>query len=216
VIDAIWAEFADREVFNAQGQQLAYYRDVLCASYCTYYSASELVYYTTSQCGGWADLLMQCFRTQGIGSSQFITIEPRYSVLPVDCGSSPSSADGFIVKNYTFSGTGTPCAAYPFALNDPCGYYSAWTTPTCVDAVGLPGQDNPNPASWFARHFIVKINSAYYDPSYGAGPFTGTKDQANMAWEAGAMAGYFGTAQPSPSKCGVRRDSQLLETEFDQ
>lgn len=219
IIDAIWAEFADREVYNAQGQRLGYYRGVLCASYCTYYSGSELVYYTTSQCGGWADLMIQCLRTQGLGSAQFITIEPQgYPTLPLDCGSYPSSASGFVVKNYTFSlGSMTPCTAYPFSFNDPCGYYSAWPTPSCVDATGLPGQDNPNPASWFARHFIVKINLRYYDPSYGAGPFTGTQEEANQAWELGAIAGYFGDAQSSPTRLGVRKDiAQSRETYFSQ
>jgi hypothetical protein len=218
MIDAIWAEFTDLEVYNVRDERLAYYRGVLCASYCTYYTASELVYYTTSQCGGWADLLRQCFRTQGLGSSLFITVEPQgYPTLPLDCGSYPSSAAGFLVKNYSFGGYGTTCTAYPFSFNDPCGYYPTWTDPTCVDALGLPGQDNPNPASWFARHFIVKINLAYYDPSYGGGPFTGTQEEANQAWEVGAMAGYFGTAQPSPARAGVRRDiSQARETYFSQ
>jgi len=217
VIDAIWAEFADREVYNVDGERLGYYRGVLCASYCTYYSAPELVYYTTSQCGGWADLLRQCFRTQGLNSSVFVTAEPLTSALPLDCGSYPSSAAGFLVKNYTFNGWGTSCTAYPFSFNDPCGYYAAWPSPTCTDATGLPGQDNPNPASWFARHFIVKINMAYYDPSYGAGPFTGTQEQANMQWELGAMAGYFGRAEASSSRAGVRKDiAQTRETYFDQ
>jgi hypothetical protein len=219
VIDAVWAEFADRVVFNAHGQRLAYYRGVLCASECSYYSGSELVYYTTSQCGGWADLMIQCLRTQGIGSALFITIEPRgYPTIPLDCGSYPSSASGFIVNNYTFNlGSMTPCANYPYSFNDPCGYYGPWPTPSCLDATGLPGQDNPNPASWFARHFIVKINLRYYDPSYGAGPFTGTHDQANLAWEIGAIAGYFGIAQSSPTRSGVRKDQTLLrETNFSE
>ncbi len=218
VIDAIWAGFADLEVYNAGGEPLAYYRDVLCASECWYYSAPELVYYTTSQCGGWADLMIQCLKTQGIGTALFITIEPNAAVLPDDCGTWPSPPGGFIVKNYTFYPGGTPmCPAYPFTFNDPCGYYSPWAQPRCVDAPGLPGQDNPNPASWFARHFIVKINGAYYDPSYGAGPFTGSQTEANQAWEQNGIAGYFGVAQPSPSRAGTRIDVfDLRETYFDQ
>jgi hypothetical protein len=219
VIDAIWAEFADCEVYNAHGERLAYYRDVLCAADCVYYSASTLVYYTTSQCGGWADLMIQCLRTQGLGGALFVTIEPRgYPTLPLDCDSPPYSAAGFLVKNYSFlPGFPTPCPAYPYGFNDPCDYYDPWPQPTCIDAPGLPGQDNPNPASWFARHFIVKINLKYYDPSYGAGPFTGTQEQANQAWEQGAIAGYFGVAQVSPTRLGVRKDlTFLLETYFDQ
>ncbi|HVP11773.1 MAG TPA: hypothetical protein VMV94_11370 [Phycisphaerae bacterium] len=218
VIDAVWSEFADLEVYNAHGQRLAYYRDVLCASYCTYYYAYELVYYTTSQCGGWADLMIQCLRTQGIDTAVRVTITPRgYPTLPLDCGSPPSSASGFIVKNYNFTlGSFTPCSTYPYKFNDPCGYYGAWPDPSCTDLTGLPGQDNPNPASWFGCHFIVKINLAYYDPSYGAGPFTGTHDEANLAWETAGIAGYWGVAQSSPTRCGVRKDvPQYRETNFD-
>lgn len=218
VVDAIWAEFADLEVFNVYGEQLGYYRGQLCASDCTYYSADTLVYYTNSQCGGWADLLIQCIRTQGISGTQFITIEPRGTpFLPLDCGSWPQPAAGFLVNDYFFQiGLPGPCPPYPFEFNDPCGYYSAWPQPRVTDMVGIPGQDNPNPASWFARHFIVKFNGQYYDPSYGAGPFSGTTEEATLAWEQGAMAGYFGTAQTSPTRLGVRMDVYTArETYFD-
>ncbi len=218
-IEAIWSEFTDLDVVNVRGEPLAYYRGVLCASYCTYYSASELVYYTTSQCGGWADLLMECFQCQGIGGSEWVTIEPRGTpYLPLDCGYSPQPAPGFLVNNYTFQpGAPGPCSAYPFSFNDPCGYYGSWSEPQVLDADGLPGQDNPNPASWFARHFIVKINSRYYDPAYGAGPFTGSTAEACFTWEVGAVAGYFGVAQASGSRLGVRRDvSQTRECYFDR
>ncbi len=219
VIDAVWAEFADREVYNAYGERLGYYRGVLCAADCTYYSASELVYYTTSQCGGWADLMIQCLRTQGLSGATFVTAEPRGApTLPLDCGSYPQSAAGFLVKNYNLFPTfPPPCLTYPYKFNDPCGYYAPWSDPTCIDAPGLPGQDNLNPASWFARHFIVKINLKYYDPSYGAGPFTGTQEEANLVWETSAIAGYFGIATPSPQRLGVRQDNPAArETDFDQ
>jgi hypothetical protein len=120
------------------------------------------------------------------------------------------------VKNYTFLSALPVCPTYPYAFNDPCGFYTAWPSPKCIDAPGLPGQDNPNPASWFGAHTIVKINLTYYDPSYGAGPFTGTLEQANLAWEMGAIAGYFGIAQQSPVRLGVRQDvPSLRETNFD-
>jgi len=219
VIDGIWDEFADLYVLNAHGEVLGYYRDILCAGDCSYYTASALVYHTYSQCGGWADLMIECIRTQGISGSQFVTIEPRDDgTLPVDCDYGPSSASGFLVKNYQFdSGDPGPCPTYPYRFNDPCSYYGQWPQPDVTDLPGIPGQDNDNPASWFARHFIVKINFQYYDPSYGAGPFTGTTQQATAAWESGAMAGYWGIAEPSTSRLGVRRDNpQVRETFFDQ
>jgi len=218
-IDAIWDEFADLYVVNVRGERLGYYRDILCAADCPYYTAKTLVFYTYSQCGGWADLMIQGIRTQGISGTQFITIEPRSTpTLPLDCGYSPASAAGFLVENYGFvSGQPGPCPSYPYRFNDPCSFYGEWPEPDVLDLEGIPGQDNSNPASWFARHFIVKINLKYYDPSYGAGPFTGTTDEATMAWELGAMAGYWGIAEPASSRLGVRKDiPQIRETFFDQ
>lgn len=179
VIDAIWAEFTDLHVENVHGKVLAYYRGVLCASDCTVYDAPGLVVFLSGQCGSWADLLMQCFRTQGIGGSQWVTIEPS------------SSGWKLLVKNYDFAGEGTSgCEDWPYRLDSPCGGPYWPGGPECTDADGIPGQENPNPASYFSRHFIVKINGKYYDPSYGAGPFEGTTNEANLEWEQGAIDGY--------------------------
>jgi len=221
VIDLIWDEFADLEVYNAHGERLAYYRDVLCASYCHWYSGRELVYYTTSQCGGWADLMIQCLNTQGIGHALFVTIEPRNSPDPPrDCSYSPQPASGIVVANYGLNPAYTPdsgCDTYLYRFNDPCNYYGSWSDVDTWDVTGLPGQDNPNPASWFSRHFIVKINFKYYDPSYGAGPFEGTTDEANLVWEQGAMHGYWGIADPDGYRLGVRLDTfDVLETWFNR
>jgi hypothetical protein len=50
---------------------------------------------------------------------------------------------------------------------------------------GVAGQDNPNPYSDFNRHFILKVNGRYYDPSYG-------KDYGNvLEWENDNVAGFF-------------------------
>ena len=200
-IDGIWAEFADLHVENAHGQVMGYYRGVLCASDCTVYEAQPLVVYLNGQCGSWADLLMQCFRTQGISGSQWITIEPL------------SYGWGLLVRSYNFAGDGASgCSSFPYTFNSPCGGPYWPLRPECTDAEGLPGQDNSNPASYFSRHFIVKINGAYYDPSYGAGPYTGTQDQANLAWEQDSIDGYH-------SWCGsyhaARKDSyEARETGF--
>lgn len=220
-IDWIWDEFTDLEVYNVRGERLAYYRGVLCASYCSWYSAYELVYHTTSQCGGWADLMMQCLNTQGIGYSEFVTIEPRnVPDPPLDCQNTPRRASGIVVADYGLAPAYAPnsgCETYRYRFNDPCNIYRKWSLVDTWDVTGLPGQDNPNPASWFARHFIVKINFRYYDPSYGAGPFEGTTDEANLIWEQGAMHGYWGIANSNGPYLGVRLDTfDVLETWFNR
>jgi hypothetical protein len=181
VIDAIWAGFADLDVRNARGERMGYYRDVLCSSDCTIYDAQGLVIELNGQCGSWADLFRQCLRTQGFGNSSFITVEP-------------TNWAGILVNNYQFIGNGTSGSTnYPYKLNSPCGGPQWAGGPECLDQDGLPGQDESNPASYFSRHFIVKINGRYYDPSYGAGPFTGTTHQATLQWEDAGLAGYHGS-----------------------
>lgn len=57
------------------------------------------------------------------------------------------------------------------------------------DALGVSGQGNsPNPPSMFANHFIVKVNSSYYDPSYALGPFNIEKDYEYTAFEGGIIS----------------------------
>lgn len=219
IIDAIWDEFKDRNVVNVRGERLGYYRGILCPPDLSVYTAAKLVVDTNGQCGAWADLLRQCFRTQGIGTAKRVTIRPRFAALPRDCDG--KRALGFLVKNYAFAaGPGTSgCADYPFRFNDPCGTFGAWAAAEVSDDPGIAGQDEANPASCFGMHYIVKINFRYYDPSYGVGPFTGTKEQANLAWEQGAIDGYCGRAKYVRPKwyLGVRKDrGSMLETNFNR
>lgn len=182
-VDQIWSEFTDLHVEDVDGNVLGYYRGVLCASQVTIYDAQGLVTYHNGQCGAWADLFQKCLDTQGITGSTFVTVQPINT-----------SWTGILVNNYLFAGSGTSgCSNFPYKLNSPCGGASWPGGPECTDAAGVPGQDNPNPASFFSRHFIVLYGGKYYDPAYGTGPFTGTAIQANLAWEQGAMAGYIGT-----------------------
>ncbi len=187
-IDAIWGGFSDLYVENAHSEPMGYYRGILCASDCTVYDAQGLVVLLNGQCGAWRDLLVQCFRTQGIYGAQYVDVEPI-------------SGSGFIVNDYQFaSGEGTSgCSSYPYRFNSPCGG-PAWPAGTVevTDQDGIPGQDNYNPASYFGRHFIVKINEKYYDPSYGVGPIEGTTEDATLIYEQGAIAGYH-------SSCGIYR-----------
>lgn len=213
----LWDEFKDLEVRNVRGERMGYYRGILCASDCTVYEAPGLITQLNGQCGSWADLLMQTARTLGIDGTEFITIEPDPKTLPRDCSGLPSDY-GFLVKNYSFTpqpGT-SGCANFPLRFNGPCGD-PMWPESEVTDVTGLPGQDEANPASDFSRHFIVKFNLEYFDPSYGAGPFTGTKAQANLAWEKNGIAAYTGWATTNPYRQGVRRDRpDVRETFFDQ
>jgi len=50
-------------------------------------------------------------------------------------------------------------------------------------AVNAPGQNSTAPPPEFIGHFILRVGSAYYDPSYGSGPFS-TLDQ----WEQASLS----------------------------
>ncbi len=218
--DAIWSDFADLSVVNVRGQRLGYYRGMTCGAELDVYDAPALVNRTNGQCGAWADLLAQCARTQGIDGAEFVTIQPYDPALPTDCAGQ-TNASSFLVRNHAFApGAGTSgCDDYPYRFDDPCSIYPKWPAGTVevTDAPGIPGQDEPNPASWFGGHYIVKFNMKYYDPSYGAGPFEGTKDEANLTWEQGAVDGYCGYIFRTGVNLVVREDIvDLRETSFDR
>jgi len=83
----------------------------------------------------------------------------------------PISDDGFAVKNWTFSGSGTSGHSTHAYLNIPdsplvgTSSYN-WLYEGVSDAPGIPGQGTSNPASLFNNHQVV-ISGEYYDPSYG-------------------------------------------------
>lgn len=213
----LWDDFKDLHVENARGQRLGYYRGVVCPGELVVYDAPSLVTFTNGQCGAWADLLRQCARTLGIDGTEYVTIEPDPAVLPRDCSMS-DVPPGILIKNQEILGTGTTgCTHYPFRYNDPCGNAKPWSAGTVevLDALGLPGQDEPNPTSYFSRHFIVKFNLEYFDPSYGTGPFTGTKDQANLEWETQGLSGFWACGAFFPDfHYGVRKDRPAVRETF--
>lgn len=217
-IAAVWNRFKGRHVETVRHEVMGYYRGASCPNDVPSTNAPRLVALKNGQCGAWVDLMIQVLRTQGIEGADVVTIVPRTDNLPADCtGSGP---DGFIIKEYTFAAAGTSgCANYPFKFNDPCGIFTSWPAGQVevTNAAGKPGQDENDPASWFVRHFIVKINGIYYDPSYGdPSMFPGPRAAANLAWEQGAVAGYYGDADVNHHQ-GVRADIPgIRETNFDR
>ena len=84
---------------------------------------------------------------------------------------------GFLVKNWTFSSTGTSNEINGISFthtnvnrNDGANSHGFSITEVS-DAPGVAGQNSSNPASFFGNHQIVGIgsnnNMVYYDPSYG-------------------------------------------------
>ena len=173
----IWADFTDRDVRRVDGTQLTYYGSWQCQNVTT----ASLLATGDGQCGAWARFFLDIRKVQGITESQhFVEIKPKNS----------ANADGFIVKNWHFNGNGTSgVSGYPYFNVPDASTFSgtasySWKYAEVVDAPGVPGQGNPNPASFFARHFVM-IGGEIYDPSYGQ------KYTSIAEWAAYALDGYF-------------------------
>jgi len=136
---------------------------------CQWTSAEELVGNRFGQCTAWAKLMGEVMKAQGLG-----TINGKPSKL-VRCEPLPAY-DRVAIKNWTTAGN----PAWSIINADAGVDGSSPATPApgeASDAIGVAGQGHsPNPPALFLRHFIVKMNDEYYDPSYGGGAFTAFGD----------------------------------------
>jgi len=131
------------------------------------------------QCSAWAELFRDALFTQGIG---------QVGVYRV----ASSVSDAFLVNNWDPN-----LANINLGLDPPAG-----------DLVGVVGQGNADPPSLFGLHFINCYRTstgapAWYDPSYGNGPFG-----SQAEWE---EASIFGFAIPNPV---VKNDLTKQEMNF--
>jgi hypothetical protein len=177
----IWGEFTDQEVKKVDpntgqpnGTQMTYYssydpRDSNGQAVCT---APQLLEANDGQCGSWANLFIRIRQVQGID-------DPNEYVLFRSMNF--ASGEGFVVKNWNFSATGTSGnSTYPYLNICPLGNGNPnanaaavygqnsynWAYAEVTDSVGIEGQGTQNPASLFGNHQVT-ISGDYYDPSYG-------------------------------------------------
>ena len=159
----IWNEFTDRDVRRVDGARLTYYKSYRCTNTTT----KGLLASCDGQCGAWAKLFIDIRKVQGIDDKDEYVV---FSPIPPQ-GVSRDYV-GFLVKNWTFSGTGrSGYSDYPYlnVLSDTDFISSTeyqWKYSDVSDATGIAGQGNENPASLFNNHQVV-IDGKYYDPSYG-------------------------------------------------
>jgi hypothetical protein len=101
------------------------------------------------QCAAWARLFLDMLLVDGIyQENDTVTVIPQES-------------KGFLVNNWNFIGNGTSGNPnYPY-LDEPGKLYEVTKQP------GVPGQNSPDPLSFFGNHVVAHINGTYYDPSYG-------------------------------------------------
>jgi hypothetical protein len=191
VVTAIWEEFSDREVFKrtlnvatgrvtAGGAQLTYWQHFACDSVqgCTVpgtvpcggkgtsaRETEELLENEDGECGSWAAHFKTALGTHGIASHR----------VGIIAAASNNAYGRFLVKTWTFVQSTPVCG--------PDGWSFHWTDLT--DERGAGGQGNKNPPGAFVNHFLVYYDSAFYDPSYGTGPFSSLSD-----WEDASIDGF--------------------------
>ena len=175
----IWADFTDRDVRRVDGTQLTYYGSWQCQNVTT----AELLAEGDGQCGAWANFFIDMRKVQGIDSpDEYVTIRPAPP------SGIPQQYARLLCKNWNFAGIGSSgSVVYPY-LNLPDTPYLGdaqyfWKFAEVTDAMGMPGQGNPNPASFFQNHQVF-IDGEYYDPSYGV------KHSSIQDWEDDMIAGY--------------------------
>lgn len=156
VTDAIFGDFANRNVKRVDGTQLTYYHSYLTDVTTT----AGLLSGGDGQCGSWASFFLDIRKAQGISdTNDYVLFQPI-------------AGDGFIVNNWLFAATGNSGnTSYPY-LNLPSvslitAISYTWAYSEVNDAVGIPGEGNSNPAALFNNHQMAYVNSQYYDPSYG-------------------------------------------------
>lgn len=186
VISDIWSLFPGLTIKRKDGTPLKYY-ETFSGGSC--FTTGGLLAMGQGQCSAFASLFLDLLKAQGIATTTDGK-DIKYAVVQYK---GDTTNGGFLVKNWSFNGAGVSgVAAYPY-LNlpplDGSSFVGAnsykWGYADVTDVAGVPGQNSANPASFFNNHQIVKIGTAYYDPSYGL-TYTSLKDM-----EAQAIAGYY-------------------------
>ncbi len=161
-LDTIWDNGIEgRSVKRVDGTPLHYYDPWVTNVVTTH----DLLTTGDGQCGSWASLFIDVLKAQGIYTDYSNATSPTYYHDYVFVKPASGYADGFIVKNWTFSGPGiSGVPGFPY-LNIPAGNpldpvalnNYQWLYSQVRDQWGVPGQNNSNPRSLFRNHQIVRV-----------------------------------------------------------
>jgi hypothetical protein len=199
-------------VFSRAGGVLRYYSN-LSAPYATAEEASNLSLFPRTcpngftarllengegRCGTWAVSLMNALGTEGIPS------EPVYVYVSFGQAGGPCytiEVCSMLVKDWAFSGAGTSGdTTFPYKAS------------AVTDKKGVAGQGVENPIALFWDHEVVKANGVLYDPSYGAGPFTGGKVTTTATvlkeYQKKSIAGFCAPTSGSTAKAALQVQCQ--------
>lgn len=165
IISKCWSEFLDHVVLNYKGDSLFYYKTFNTP----YVTLPNLLRYRNAECYTFAQLFLSLIKIQGVvRTNNYVYITPKAVASP--CG---GTINRFLVKNWAFGvkSDSAACPSFPYKNTysgtyvTPSGY--VFTTADAVDQIGIDGQCNSNPSSFFNNHQITKIDGVYYDACYG-------------------------------------------------
>lgn len=232
IVEDIYADFMDLDVRSVDGAQLSYWGPTSMGRTLEWLQANRstvdlstvsaggmnpdgthdnlevtqvkgLLRFADGQCGAWQKFLMELLKVQGLSPTGIM-------ILPDANPTSNTNAHfGFLVKNWTFTGSGFWASqgvtdGYDYSMQE---ILDPTTGATLVprDAIdspqGVAGQGNSNPPGGFFNHFIVRWDyldaqgvrhSWYLDPSYGLDIFSSLGE-----WENAALSGTFVTFGPN-------------------
>jgi len=201
MLNAIWAPFTNRVVRRVDGVQLTYYKTTYLPILLPSSTAGLLAHAQgDGRCGAWAEFLLDILKMQGFKEpNNLAVIEP-----------SSASDKGFIVKGWTFHGSGTSGSLLHHYMNRvplQSPYIVAtnyvWTgTAEVTYTSGTPGQGNAKPAALFNNHGLAVVNGIYCDPSYGV-TYANLQEIDNM------LSGFY-SEQPYWTVGGVTAPAVLF------
>lgn len=184
---ATWQEFTDRSILRkavdgynvTDGDALRYWQDWL-GNACPPGLANILNSPTgIGQCSAFAELLHYAWCLHGRTDAELIRIECL------------QGAHSFLVKNWGFAAGALPPHQWPYQIDpaffdpdDPGPYPLKPGHPLVTELSGIPGQgmpENTNPRPLFVRHFVVRHNGEYFDPSYGVVPVATDADHEDAS-----------------------------------
>jgi alpha-tubulin suppressor-like RCC1 family protein len=163
--DRMFSEFTDRNVKRLDGTQMTYWSNGQMGSTDTPALLSRPD--GNGNCQSWSGLFRDVLLIQGIQADR-IRVWPQAHDTSV------------IVKSWRFTEPphGPPNHPYVIGLD-------------ATDAQGIAGQGNPDPPGSFNGHWITDSGGAYYDPSYGTTPVSGSN--RGKLYEDGAFEGFGAT-----------------------
>ncbi|MGB7161426.1 MAG: Calx-beta domain-containing protein [Tepidisphaeraceae bacterium] len=185
LIDAIWAEFKDREVKTADDKTvLTFWGDANVVRRNDVRDTAKMLRFGHGSCGAWADFLVRVLKAQGITGARASVIKADRDVVDPMMGPPGNVPAGWqlqlsgIMKDAN-AGQGT---------QDPSRIFLDTSFTPAGNVIGNPG---PHVIVTFAGAGYENVVTSIYDPSYGGDPYEGaTRAEAERKWENASLEGW--------------------------